>query len=89
MEKTFEQSLTELEGIVQKLEEGDRPLEESLKLFEQGVRLSRECQARLQNAERRIQVLMQDGNGELGLTDLNETAADEKPVIKRITFDGD
>jgi exodeoxyribonuclease VII small subunit len=63
MAKTFEQSLDELEKIVKQLEDGDLPLEESLKLFENGVKLSRECRERLTNAERRIEVLMKDTNG--------------------------
>ncbi|HBR58810.1 MAG TPA: exodeoxyribonuclease VII small subunit [Blastocatellia bacterium] len=67
MEKTFEASLDELEKIVKQLEGGDLPLEESLKLFEDGVRLSRDCRERLSKAERRIEVLMQDANGNLEL----------------------
>ena len=63
MAKTFEQSLDELEKIVKQLEDGDLPLEESLKLFENGVKLSRECRDRLTNAERRIEILMKDSNG--------------------------
>ena len=61
--KTFESSLEALEEIVGKLERGDRPLEESLELFEQGIRLSRECQERLSQAERRIVVLLRDQQG--------------------------
>lgn len=61
--KNFESSLDALEKIVRELERGDLPLEESLTLFEQGVRLSRECQERLNEAERRIEVLLQDGDG--------------------------
>ena len=60
MEKTFEQSLVELEEIVGKLEDGDMPLEESLALFEQGIALSRECRALLTNAERTIVMISQD-----------------------------
>lgn len=63
MAKTFEQSLNDLEKIVKQLEDGDLPLEASLKLFEEGVKLSRECRERLTSAERRIQVLMKDGDG--------------------------
>lgn len=63
MAKTFEQSLDELEKIVKQLEDGDLPLEKSLELFENGVKLSRECRERLTNAERRIEVLMKDSNG--------------------------
>jgi exodeoxyribonuclease VII small subunit len=72
MTKTFEQSLNDLERIVKQLEEGDLALEESLKLFEEGVKLSRECRERLTGAERRIQVLMKDSNGNLGLQPLDE-----------------
>ena len=61
--RSFESSLEALEGIVGKLERGDLALEESLELFEQGIRLSRECQERLSLAERRIEVLMRDQQG--------------------------
>ena len=67
MAKTFEASLNELERIVKQLEDGDMPLEESLKLFEDGVRLSRECRERLANAERRIEVLMKEADGTISL----------------------
>ncbi|MBA2340066.1 MAG: exodeoxyribonuclease VII small subunit [Pyrinomonadaceae bacterium] len=58
--KTFEAQLTKLEKIVRDMERGDLPLEKSLELFEQGVRLSRECQERLNEAERRIELLLRD-----------------------------
>jgi len=61
--KTFETSLEELERIVRELERGELPLERSLELFEQGVKLSRECQDRLNQAERRIEILMRDNQG--------------------------
>ncbi len=61
--KDFESSLAALEKIVRELERGDLPLEQSLELFEQGVRLSRECQERLQQAERRIEILLSDSEG--------------------------
>lgn len=67
MAQTFEASLNELERIVKQLENGDMPLEESLKLFEKGVRLSRECRERLTNAERRIEVLMKEADGSISL----------------------
>ncbi len=67
MAKTFEASLSELEQIVKQLEDGDLPLEESLKLFEQGVKLSRECRERLANAERRIEVLIRESDGSISL----------------------
>jgi len=70
MSKSFEESLKELEQIVTQLEEGDLALEDSLKLFEDGVRLSRECRERLTAAERRIEVLMKEADGSLGLTQI-------------------
>ncbi|HEX8127743.1 MAG TPA: exodeoxyribonuclease VII small subunit [Pyrinomonadaceae bacterium] len=62
--QNFEASLAALEKIVRELERGELPLEKSLELFERGVRLSRECQERLQEAERRIEVLLQRDGGE-------------------------
>ena len=61
--RTFETSLEALEQIVRQLEDGDLPLEKSLELFEQGIRLSRECQERLSQAERRIEILLHDNQG--------------------------
>jgi exodeoxyribonuclease VII small subunit len=61
--RSFESSLEELERIVRELEHGELPLERSLELFEQGVKLSRECQDRLNQAERRIEILMRDSQG--------------------------
>jgi len=61
--QNFESSLAALEKIVRELERGELPLEKSLELFERGVKLSRECQERLQEAERRIEVLLQRDDG--------------------------
>ncbi len=61
--KSFEASLESLEQIVQQLENGDLPLEKSLELFEDGIRLSRQCQERLNQAERRIETLLRDNQG--------------------------
>ena len=61
--RSFEASLEALEQIVQELERGDLPLEKSLELFEQGINLSRQCQERLSQAERRIEVLLRDNQG--------------------------
>jgi exodeoxyribonuclease VII small subunit len=61
--QNFETSLEELERIVRELERGDLPLEKSLELFEQGVKLSRACQERLSEAERRIEILTRDNHG--------------------------
>ena len=62
--------MQELERIVTELEKGDLTLEQSLEMFERGVRISRECRERLTSAERRIEVLLKDGDGRLGLADL-------------------
>jgi exodeoxyribonuclease VII small subunit len=59
--KDFESAIAELESIVKTLEEGDLPLERSLELFERGVQLSRFCHARLEEAERRVEILGERG----------------------------
>jgi exodeoxyribonuclease VII small subunit len=59
--KDFEAAIAELETVVKRLEEGDLPLEESLALYERGVQLSRFCHARLEEAERRIEILNERG----------------------------
>ena len=59
----FEDALHKLEKIVSKLEEGDLPLEESLKYFEEGIRLSRFCNQKLEEAEKRVEMLMKDKDG--------------------------
>ena len=64
-EMTFEKAVKRLEDIVQKLEEGKVPLDESLRLFEEGVKLSRFCNARLEEIERKIEILTKGEDGEL------------------------
>jgi exodeoxyribonuclease VII small subunit len=56
-ELSFEQALSQLTDLVEKLESGELPLEESVAAFEQGVKLSRRCEALLDQAEQRLQVL--------------------------------
>ena len=73
--KDFEAALTELDTIVKKLEDGDIPLEQSLQLFERGVQLSRFCHARLEEAERRIEILNERGQLQDAGSLLNENAA--------------
>ena len=60
--KDFEAAIAELETIVKKLEEGDLPLEKSLELYERGVQLSRFCHTRLEEAEKRIEILTERGD---------------------------
>ena len=61
----FEDALNKLEKIVSQLEEGDVSLEESLKLFEEGIRLSRLCNQKLEEAEKRVEILLKGEDGTL------------------------
>jgi len=61
----FEDALKGLESVVNRLEDGDIPLEESLKLFEEGVKLSRLCAEKLDKAEKKVEILMKDKEGRL------------------------
>jgi exodeoxyribonuclease VII small subunit len=65
----LEKSLADLEQIVATLEEGDIPLEQALQQFEQGIKLSRDCQTALQSAEQRVQVLMKGDLEDFDTTD--------------------
>ncbi len=64
----FEKSLSRLEELVEKLESGELTLEESLEAFEEGVKISRECRKYLDQAEKRIEVLMGEIEGEADLS---------------------
>jgi len=76
-ERSFESSLRELEQIVQQLEGGDLPLERSLELFEQGVRLSRECQKRLDEAEHKVEILLKGPDGRVSTAPMVVKDAEE------------
>ena len=69
-DKTFEKSITELEKIVAQLEKGDLSLDEMLKQFEDGIALSRSCNKMLNEAEKRINVLVKKG-GEIEKQEFN------------------
>ena len=62
---SFEVSLKELEKIVSELERGDLPLEAQFQAFERGVALSRGCQSKLDEVEKRVEVLLQGADGKL------------------------
>lgn len=62
---TFEDSLKKLESIVDQLERGDLPLEESIKLFEEGVNLSSACKKELETAEGKVQLLLKQRDGSM------------------------
>lgn len=64
-EKTFEDGLNELEDIATKLESGNLNLDEAIKEFEKGIKLSKECSQKLDEAEKKINILVQGENGEL------------------------
>ncbi len=70
----FEKKLNRLEEIVHKMEKGEMALEESLKLFEEGVKLSRECQGQLSSAEKKVKQLV-------------SFDSDGKPVLKDFKMD--
>ncbi len=64
-EKKFESALGRLEEIVKELESGDLPLDQSLKLFEEGTKLARICNKRLAEAERKVEILLKDKSGNI------------------------
>jgi exodeoxyribonuclease VII small subunit len=70
----LEKSLSGLEALVEELEGGELPLDKALQKFEEGVRLTRECQAALKDAEQKVKILLADSDGEETLQDF---AADE------------
>ncbi len=72
----FEEALQKLEAIVAQIEEGDLPLEETLKAFEEGVRLARFCASKLDEAERKVEKLMRDQAGKLQTTSFSEEEDD-------------
>lgn len=72
----FEEALQKLEAIVTQMEEGDLPLEETLKAFEEGVRLARFCTSKLDEAERKVEKLMRDQAGKLQTTSFSEEEDD-------------
>jgi exodeoxyribonuclease VII small subunit len=74
----FEDALTRLEEIVEKLEEGDLPLEESLSAFEEGIKLSRVCAKLLNEAERKVEILTKGEDGQLITEPFEEELPDDE-----------
>jgi exodeoxyribonuclease VII small subunit len=74
--ENFEEALQKLEAIVAKMEEGDLPLEEALKAFEEGVRLARVCTGKLDEAERKVEKLIRDQAGKIQTTPFSEEGDD-------------
>lgn len=78
--KTFEESMTKLEQIVESLEAGDLPLENALKKFEEGVLLSKSCFDKLDETEKKVSLLIKGQNGNIKETDFfdnDDTIKDE------------
>jgi exodeoxyribonuclease VII small subunit len=75
---SFEEALKKLEEIVQRLERGELTLEESLTCYEEGIRLSRFCHGKLEEAERKIETLVKDARG--------EPVLDEGGAPKKVPF---
>ena len=67
----LEKSIADLEALVDELESGDLPLEKAMKKFEQGIKLTRECQAALKEAEQKVEILVQSAGGEEALEDFD------------------
>ena len=75
----FERSLARLEEVVRKLENADLSLDEAMKLFEEGVQLSRECQKRLEEAEGRVEILLKKADGKIGAEAFEPEGENEAP----------
>lgn len=73
----FEQSLAELESLVEQMESGEMSLEDSLKAFEQGIKYTRDCQNALNKAEQKVQLLLQK-NGQMEAQPFNTPADGEE-----------
>ncbi len=65
----LEKALAELEELVEELESGDLPLEKAMKKFEDGIKLTRGCQAALKDAEQKVEILLKNAGGEEALED--------------------
>jgi len=75
----FEKQLTQLETVVERLERGDLPLDESVRLFEEGMKLSQACKDELEQAEGRIQVLVESKSKKMQVAEM-EVEEDEEEI---------
>ena len=73
----FERSLVRLEEVVRKLESANLPLDQAMKLFEEGMQLSRDCQGQLEQAEARVEILLKKAGGEMAAAPFDPEAEDE------------
>jgi len=67
----LEKSLEELESLIDELESGDLPLDTAMRKFEEGIKLTRSCQAALKDAEQRVEILLRNSGGEESLQDFD------------------
>jgi len=65
----LEKAISDLEALVEELESGDLPLEKAMKKFEEGIKLTRGCQAALKEAEQKVEILLKNAGGEEALED--------------------
>ena len=79
----FEQALKRLEKIVEELEKGDLSLDESLKRYEEGIKLSRFCTKKLEETERKVELLTKNKNGEFEKTPYEEKGFEENVAEKK------
>lgn len=73
----FEESMKKLQAIVEKLERGDLPLEESMESFAEGVRLAQYCHQKLEEAENKVQMLLKDQEGGWGVAPFDASGAND------------
>jgi len=69
---SFEDALKELEGIVQRLERGDAPLEESITIYQRGAALKAHCDAKLKDAQMKVEKIVLDGSGKVSTGNFDE-----------------
>jgi exodeoxyribonuclease VII small subunit len=74
----FEKSMSELEGVVARLEQGDVPLEEALKSFERGIALTRACQQALTQAEQKVELLVARADGSVATVEFDAPDSDDE-----------
>lgn len=73
----FEKAMEELKGIVSQLEGGNLPLEEALSLFERGVQLTRYCNRKLDEAEKKVEILLRDEGGNISIEPFEPSLKEE------------
>ncbi len=68
---SFKDALTELEGIVDRLERGDAPLEESIEIYQRGAKLKAHCESKLKSAQMKVEKIVLDGKGDIKTEDFD------------------